>query len=153
MEFLYFLEKIRSSLLNEIMLLITQLGEETAFLVVALVIFWCVDKRKGYFILAVGFIGTILNQFLKLWYRVPRPCVIYECFTIVEKAKTAASGYSFPCRPESCPYCACIRRKCRAWEDRSPGIPGPPRGWHTCGIPYRKRSHIPAASGGCWARL
>ena len=96
MEFLYFLEKIRSSFVNELMLLITQLGEETAFLVLALIIFWCVDKRKGYYILSVGFIGTILNQFLKLWYRIPRPWIIDERFTIVERAREAASGYSFP---------------------------------------------------------
>ena len=40
MELLYFLEKIRVPGLNEFMLLITQLGEETAFLVIALVVFW-----------------------------------------------------------------------------------------------------------------
>ena len=41
MEFLYFLEKIRVPILNELMLLITRLGEETAFLVIGLVLFWC----------------------------------------------------------------------------------------------------------------
>ena len=49
MGFLYLLEKIRMPGLNELMLLITRLGEETAFLVVALIVFWCVDKKKGYF--------------------------------------------------------------------------------------------------------
>ena len=66
MELLYFLEKIRVPILNEFMLLITKFGEETAFLVLALVVFWCIDKRKGYFILSVGFIGTITSQFMKL---------------------------------------------------------------------------------------
>lgn len=96
MGFLYILEKIRIPFLNEIMLLITQFGEETAFLVVALILFWCVDKRKGYFILSVGFVGTIINQFLKLWFRIPRPWVLDKNFTILEKAREAASGYSFP---------------------------------------------------------
>ena len=49
MGFLYLLEKIRMPGLNEFMLAITTLGEETAFLVAALIVFWCVDKRKGYF--------------------------------------------------------------------------------------------------------
>jgi hypothetical protein len=66
MEFLYFLEKLRTPIVDKFMLLITQFGEETAFLVLALIIFWCVDKYKGYYILGIGFIGTILNQFLKL---------------------------------------------------------------------------------------
>jgi len=82
--------------LNEFMLLITRFGEETAFLVTALVVFWCVDKRKGYYIMSVGFIGTITNSFLKLLCRVPRPWVLDKNFTISEEAREAATGYSFP---------------------------------------------------------
>ena len=96
MKFLYWLEKLRVGGLNEFMLLITQLGEETAFLVVALIMFWCVSKYKGYYILSVGFLGTLANQFMKLWFRVPRPWVLDENFTILEQAREAASGYSFP---------------------------------------------------------
>jgi len=96
MQFLYLLEKIRIPVLNEFMLAITTLGEETAFLVIALVLFWCVDKYLGYYTLSVGFIGTIANQFLKLWFRIPRPWVLDENFTILEQAREAASGYSFP---------------------------------------------------------
>ena len=96
MAFLYLLEKIRVPGLNELMLLITQLGEETAFLVIALIVFWCVDKRRGYYVMAVGFVGTILNQGLKLMCRVPRPWVLDENFTILEQAREAAAGYSFP---------------------------------------------------------
>ena len=96
MAFLYLLEKIRVPGLNEFMLLITRLGEETAFLVAALILFWCVDKRSGYFAMAVGFIGTITNQFMKLAFRVPRPWVIDPNFTILEQAREAAAGYSFP---------------------------------------------------------
>ena len=32
-----------------------------------------IDKKQGYFILAVGFLVTIMNQFLKLIFRIPRP--------------------------------------------------------------------------------
>ena len=96
MKVLYFLEGIRSPLLNECMLLITRLGEETAFLVAALIVFWCVDKYKGYYLMAVGFIGTMANQILKLMCRVPRPWVLDENFTILEQAREAAAGYSFP---------------------------------------------------------
>lgn len=96
MEFLYMLEKIRVPVLNEFMLAITTLGEETAFLVIALVLFWCVDKYIGYYTLSVGFVGTIANQFLKLWFRIPRPWILDPNFTILEQAREAASGYSFP---------------------------------------------------------
>ena len=96
MGLLYLLEDIRVPVLNELMLAITTLGEEAAFLVVALVLFWCVDKYLGYYTLSVGFVGTIANQFLKLWFRIPRPWVLDENFTILEQAREAASGYSFP---------------------------------------------------------
>lgn len=96
MELLYLFEKIRMPVVNEFMLLITQLGEETAFLVVALVLFWCISKQAGYYVLSVGFIGTLMNQFLKLWFRIPRPWVLDSNFTILEQAREAASGYSFP---------------------------------------------------------
>ena len=96
MELLYFFEKIRLPGLNEFMLAITTLGEETSFLVIALILFWCVDKYVGYYSLSVGFVGTIVNQFMKLWFRIPRPWVLDENFTILEQAREGASGYSFP---------------------------------------------------------
>lgn len=96
MEILYFLQSIRNPILDAIMLTVTRLGEETAFLVLALIMFWCVDKRKGYYIMAVGFIGTITSQFVKLACRIPRPWVLDENFTVVGDAKEAATGYSFP---------------------------------------------------------
>lgn len=96
MEILYFFESIRIPVLNELMLLITRFGEETALLVIALVVFWCVDKRHGYYILGVGLLGTMANQVLKLLCRIPRPWVLDQNFTILEEAREAADGYSFP---------------------------------------------------------
>lgn len=96
MEVLYALQNLRMPVLNEIMLGITLLGEETAFLAIALIIFWCVDKKRGYLLMSVGFMGTMLNQFMKLWFRIPRPWVVDENFTILEAARESASGYSFP---------------------------------------------------------
>ena len=46
--------------------------------------------------LSVGFVGTVINQFLKILFRIPRPWVKDPNFTIVESAREAASGYSFP---------------------------------------------------------
>jgi len=96
MTVLYWLESVRVPALDKAMSLITHLGEETVFLVLALAVFWCVDKRRGYYLLTVGFAGTIFNQFLKLACRVPRPWVIDPEFTIVESARAEATGYSFP---------------------------------------------------------
>jgi len=96
MAFLYLLEKIRIPGLNEFMLGITTLGEEMAFLVIAMILFWCVDKRRGYFVLGVGLFGSIISQFMKITCRIPRPWVQDPSFSILEQAREAASGYSFP---------------------------------------------------------
>ena len=96
MEVLYALESIRVPWLDTVMAAITHLGEETVFMVAALFVFWCVSKRHGYYLLAIGFAGTVLNQFLKLLFRIPRPWVLDSNFTIVESARAQATGYSFP---------------------------------------------------------
>ena len=94
--FLRLLEGIRNPALDTFFSLITRLGEETAFMALAMAIFWCVSKRSGYLVFLVGFFGTLGNQFLKLTFRIPRPWVLDPSFTIVESAREAATGYSFP---------------------------------------------------------
>ena len=96
MEILRFLEGIRTPFLDSFFSFVTHLGEETFFIVLGIVFFWCVNKKEGYYILSVGFIGTIINQFLKLLFRIPRPWVRDKNFTIVESARSEATGYSFP---------------------------------------------------------
>lgn len=96
MELLYALESIRTPFLDKLMGLVTNLGGEAVFIVAAIVVFWCLNKSCGYYMMTVGFAGTIINQFLKLWFRIPRPWVKDPNFTIVESARAEATGYSFP---------------------------------------------------------
>ncbi|MBE6597057.1 MAG: phosphatase PAP2 family protein [Ruminococcaceae bacterium] len=96
MSFLYFLEGIRCGFFDIFFSVVTLFGEETLFMAFGMIIFWCVDKYKGYYILCVGFLGTVINQFLKMLFRIPRPWVLDPNFTIVESAREAATGYSFP---------------------------------------------------------
>ncbi len=96
MSVLYFLENIRNPVLDAVFSVITLMGDELFFMSIALILFWCVDKYEGLYVLIVGFIGTLLNQFLKITFKVPRPWVKNPNFTIVESSREAASGYSFP---------------------------------------------------------
>lgn len=96
MEILYFLEGLRTPILDTFFALITHFGEETLFIVIGLLFFWCIDKKEGYYLLGVGLLGTVINQFLKLFFRIPRPWVLDPDFTIVESARAEATGYSFP---------------------------------------------------------
>lgn len=96
MEFLRFLENARTPFFDDFFSLITKLGEETIFIVIGLILFWCVNKKQGYYVLLVGFAGVVINQFLKLAFRIPRPWIKDTNFSIVESARAEATGYSFP---------------------------------------------------------
>jgi len=96
MEFLKFLQEIRTPLFDSFFSAITHLGEETIFIIIGLIFFWCISKKQGYYLLSIGLIGTVINQFLKLIFRIPRPWIIDKDFKIVESARAEATGYSFP---------------------------------------------------------
>ena len=96
MKFLYLLEKIRNPVFDFFFSLVTHIGEETVFLVVALLFFWCINKRWGYYMLISGLVGTVVNQAAKLTFKIPRPWIKDPSFTIVESARAEATGYSFP---------------------------------------------------------
>ena len=96
MGILYALESIRNPVMDAIMLAVTYFGSEWLFIAAAMIVYWCVSKKYGYYLMATGMIGTALNQFMKIVCRVPRPWVRDPRFTIVEAARADAGGYSFP---------------------------------------------------------
>ena len=102
MKFLYFLQEIRNPFLDAVIAAITHLGEETLFMIFALLFFWCFDKKRGYYLLFTGFAGIVSVQFLKMIFRIPRPWVLDPDFSIVESARAEATGYSFPSGHTQC---------------------------------------------------
>lgn len=96
MELLRALATLRNPVLDAIVAAVTTLGEETVFMIVGMTALWCIDKKWGYRIMMAGLVGTVLNQLLKAIFLVPRPWVMDPGFTIVEAAREAADGYSFP---------------------------------------------------------
>lgn len=96
MSFLYALESIRHPVLDGFFSVITYFGSEWLFIAAAVAVFWCHNKRDGYYLLAAGLLGTVLNQVLKIACQVPRPWVRDPQLTIVESARAGATGYSFP---------------------------------------------------------
>lgn len=96
MALLRWLEGLRTPVGDAFFSAVTLLGEETFFTVVGLIIFWCVNKKWGLRFLLGGLLGSVLNQILKALFIVPRPWVLDPSFTIVESAREAATGYSFP---------------------------------------------------------
>ena len=82
--------------MDKLLSLLTNLAGETVFIAASIIVFWCISKKCGYYMYTVGFLGTIINQFLKLLFRIPRPWVKDPDFSIVESARAEAAGYSFP---------------------------------------------------------
>ena len=102
MEFLKFLQSIRTPIGDFLLSILTHLGEETLFMAIGLLFLWCIDKKRGYYILFCGFVGTVLIQALKITFRIPRPWVLDPSFQIVESARLEATGYSFPSGHTQC---------------------------------------------------
>ena len=96
MELLYALEQIRVPWLTTLLSYLTYFGGLYGFMVLSIIVFWCIDKKCGYFMLALGFVGTVINQFLKILFRIPRPWVLDPKFKPVESAIADAGGFSFP---------------------------------------------------------
>jgi len=96
MTLLRMLQTIRNPFLDTLVALITKLGEENVFLVLGLFILWCVSKKWGFRFLTAGLVGSAVNQLLKAIFLIPRPWVLDPAFEIVEAAREAATGYSFP---------------------------------------------------------
>ncbi len=96
MEILYFIANMRCPVLDFFFETITHLGEETFFLVISIIFFWCINKREGYYILLSGLFGTLINQAAKITFRIDRPWVKDPAFQPVGNSKLEATGYSFP---------------------------------------------------------
>ena len=96
MEFLRFLESIRTGIGDFFFSTVTRMGEEVFFLAIAILFYWCISKRQGYYILVTGVIGSVINQWLKIVCRIPRPWILDPNFKPVGNAVEAATGYSFP---------------------------------------------------------
>ena len=54
MELLYALESIRTPFLDKLMGLVTNLGGEAVFIAAAIIVFWCLNKSCGYYMMTVG---------------------------------------------------------------------------------------------------
>lgn len=96
MSILYALQSLRTPFWDNVLALVTQLGEQTVLMVIVLVILWCIDKKWGYRLLFLSLAANILNQQMKVIWKMPRPWIRDPEFKVVEAAREAATGYSFP---------------------------------------------------------
>lgn len=96
MEFLYYLEGLRTPAGEAFFSVVTRLGEQLTVVGVVCLLYWCLDKRMGYRLAMSFFTAGLAVQTLKITFRVERPWVLDPGFTPVESALGEATGYSLP---------------------------------------------------------
>lgn len=89
-----FFQNIRSGFGDALSIAITYFGDAPIAILVLILAYWCIDKRKGF---ALG--GTLLSanfsmNIFKVIFRVPRPWVKFSDLECIYKS--TATGYSFP---------------------------------------------------------
>lgn len=89
-----FLQRASNGFSDFMNLAVTQFGTELAFMAVAVVLYWCIDKRFAYRMFNVYILNVAVNNFIKLGCKRPRPFDAYP-----EKVKSIGAKettYSFP---------------------------------------------------------
>lgn len=98
-EFLLFLQKIRESApewFNNLIQSITDTAGGLLIIFIPLIIFFCIDKKKGEYIWISLSLASLINVFVKCVFCVYRPWIRSELIKPTEKAIEGAGDYSFP---------------------------------------------------------
>lgn len=99
MDYLLFLQNLRGSLgsiFTTVLMYITDVAAGIVGMLVPALIYWCIDKRAGtYMVMSFSFAAAI-NQTLKNIFCVYRPFVLDSRIIPLSNAIGGATGYSFP---------------------------------------------------------
>ena len=98
-EYLLFLQGIRESLphlFGSFFMLVSDLANGAALIVVPCIIYWCFDKRRGAAVLFSFAIGSFATTLTKVTACVPRPWMLDPRVEPFDDAVESATGYSFP---------------------------------------------------------
>ncbi|WP_373598464.1 phosphatase PAP2 family protein [Paraclostridium bifermentans] len=92
-EILKYIQSFKSPILNIIFLVITMSTEVPVILILASVLYWCVNKRYGQRLIFALTGNIALNTGVKEFFKAPRPIGVKG----IESMRTStATGYSFP---------------------------------------------------------
>jgi membrane-associated phospholipid phosphatase len=91
-----FLQRASAPWMDTLVYMVTMLGSETFYTIALPIVYWCIDKRKGYRLGLVFLFSTFVNSFLKFAFHTPRPPVP----TVAGQPRVihpeTGGGYSFP---------------------------------------------------------
>lgn len=96
MEFLKFLAGLRTPVLDELMLIISDIGTPVAAAGILGWFYLNVNKKDAYGMSLGFYCSLVFAQGMKLIFRVPRPWILDPDFHASKRALSTATGYSFP---------------------------------------------------------
>lgn len=96
MNFLWFLEGIRTTAGSGFFQFVTCFGQEAFLLTIICAFYWCIDKTFACQLGLTYFASGLAVQSLKITFRIPRPWILDPEFSPVQSAVPQATGYSFP---------------------------------------------------------
>ena len=97
--YLLWLEGIRTSLpgfIETLFVIISDIAANSALIILPCLLYWCLDKRGGEFLLFSFSLGTVCNQLIKNTVCAYRPWIRSKVLRPAQGALAAATGYSFP---------------------------------------------------------
>lgn len=89
-----FLQGMSNPFLDGLFLLITQMGDDLFFIIIAALLYWCFDTKFAFKFMNVYFMGSILNEGLK--YLIVRQRPYFANADKVSSIGPKTEGYSFP---------------------------------------------------------
>lgn len=97
LDYLLFLQSLRNDWGGEgLFLLISALTKSALTAAIPAILFWCIHKQAGIFLLFNAEIGRVINDLLKGIFCVYRPWIKDAMLIPAEEAMEKASNYSFP---------------------------------------------------------
>lgn len=97
--YLIWLQGIRESLpafVEQFFLAVSALAISKALVIIPCLLFWCLDKRAGRYVLFTFSLGTLCNQLIKNTVCCYRPWIRSADVHPAQEAMAEATGYSFP---------------------------------------------------------
>ena len=92
-EIIVFVQSVSNPFLDSFFQLITMIGEDTFFIIMVALVYWCINKDFGYKMGFAYLTSGVLNTVIKEILRVPRPIGHPRVRSL--RVETAG-GYSFP---------------------------------------------------------
>ena len=87
------LQSLRNPFFDWFFYIVTQLGDQIVFILVAVIIYWTIDKKFAHKFVFTFMISAIINSSLKEIFQRPRP---YNYSSVQTEELWMTAGYSFP---------------------------------------------------------